>query len=53
MRFDRIGDTLPLPDTEELSLSFFRYSSLTLEQQDKALALWQRKWDKFVSEMVF
>uniref|UniRef100_A0A3Q3VJD7 adenosine deaminase n=1 Tax=Mola mola TaxID=94237 RepID=A0A3Q3VJD7_MOLML len=28
----------------------FRYSSLTPEQQQKALALWQTQWDKFVSE---
>lgn len=31
---------------------FFRYSSLTLDQQDKALALWQTQWDKFVSETI-
>lgn len=28
----------------------FRYSSLTPAQQEKALVLWQRQWDKFVSE---
>ncbi|KAM9351931.1 adenosine deaminase 2-A [Symphorus nematophorus] len=35
---------------KELARNSIRYSSLTAKQQEKALALWQRKWDKFVSE---
>ncbi|XP_041795114.1 adenosine deaminase 2-A [Chelmon rostratus] len=35
---------------KELAINSIRYSSLTLKQQEKALALWQKKWDKFVSE---
>ncbi|TNN00767.1 adenosine deaminase 2-A [Takifugu flavidus] len=37
---------------KQLAINSIRYSSLTLEQQDKALALWQTQWDKFVSETV-
>nr|XP_046250151.1 adenosine deaminase 2-A isoform X2 [Scatophagus argus]XP_046250152.1 adenosine deaminase 2-A isoform X2 [Scatophagus argus]XP_046250153.1 adenosine deaminase 2-A isoform X2 [Scatophagus argus] len=35
---------------KELAISSIRYSSLTVKQQEKALALWQRRWEKFVSE---
>ncbi|KAI4825579.1 hypothetical protein KUCAC02_021259 [Chaenocephalus aceratus] len=37
----------------ELAINSIRYSSLTPKQQQKALALWQGKWDKFVSENAF
>lgn len=37
---------------KELAMNSIRYSSLTLEQQEKALAQWQKSWDKFVSENV-
>lgn len=39
-----------LGSLKELAINSIRYSSLTLKQQEKALALWQRQWDKFVSE---
>lgn len=35
---------------KELAMNSIRYSSLTPKLQEKALALWQRGWDKFVSE---
>ncbi|XP_038562322.1 adenosine deaminase 2-A isoform X2 [Micropterus salmoides] len=35
---------------KELAINSIRYSSLTPKQQEKALALWKRSWDKFVSE---
>lgn len=35
---------------KQLAINSIRFSSLTPKQQEKALALWQRKWDKFVSE---
>ncbi|XP_070686609.1 adenosine deaminase 2-A isoform X2 [Pempheris klunzingeri] len=35
---------------KELAINSIRYSSLTPELQEKAMALWQRRWDKFVSE---
>lgn len=38
---------------KQLAINSIRYSSLTPKQQDKALDLWQRRWDKFVSENVF
>lgn len=38
---------------KQLAINSVRYSSLTPMQQEKALALWQRQWDKFVSENVF
>ncbi|XP_028440995.1 adenosine deaminase 2-A isoform X2 [Perca flavescens] len=39
-----------LGSLKELALNSIRYSSLTPKQKEKALALWQRRWDKFVSE---
>ncbi|XP_029008738.1 adenosine deaminase 2-A isoform X2 [Betta splendens] len=36
-----------------LAKNSIRYSSLTAQQQEEALASWQRRWDKFVSENVF
>lgn len=33
-----------------LAMNSIRYSSLTAQQQEKALVLWQESWDKFVSE---
>lgn len=41
-----------LGSLKELAINSIRYSSLTPKQQEKALALWQRRWDKFVSENV-
>nr|XP_020458684.1 adenosine deaminase CECR1 [Monopterus albus] len=38
---------------KQLAINSIRYSSLTRKQQEKALALWQRRWDKFVSENAF
>ncbi|XP_071361542.1 adenosine deaminase 2-A [Trachinotus anak] len=38
---------------KELAMNSIRYSSLTPKQQEEALALWQRRWDKFVSENAF
>ncbi|CAK6960179.1 adenosine deaminase 2-A [Scomber scombrus] len=38
---------------KELAMNSIRYSSLNPKQQEKALALWQRRWDKFVSENAF
>ncbi|KAM9376344.1 adenosine deaminase 2-A-like isoform 1-T2 [Pholidichthys leucotaenia] len=35
---------------KQLAINSVRYSSLTPAQQEKALAIWQRRWDKFVSE---
>ncbi|XP_037624524.1 adenosine deaminase 2-A isoform X1 [Sebastes umbrosus] len=42
-----------LGSLKELAINSIRYSSLTPKQQEKALALWQRRWDKFVSENAF
>uniref|UniRef100_A0A665UIE5 adenosine deaminase n=1 Tax=Echeneis naucrates TaxID=173247 RepID=A0A665UIE5_ECHNA len=38
---------------KELAKNSIRYSSLTPKQQKEAFALWQKKWDKFVSENAF
>ncbi|XP_017274354.1 adenosine deaminase 2-A [Kryptolebias marmoratus] len=38
---------------KQLAMNSIRYSSLTSEQQNKAMAEWQRRWNKFVSENVF
>ncbi|XP_030633456.1 adenosine deaminase 2-A [Chanos chanos] len=35
---------------KELSMNSIRYSSLSPEMKEKAFAIWQKKWDKFVSE---
>lgn len=35
---------------KELAMNSIRYSSLSPQLKEKALDLWQRKWDKFVSE---
>lgn len=35
---------------KELAMNSIRYSSLTAEEQDRALAMWQTSWDKFISE---
>ncbi|XP_040895156.1 adenosine deaminase 2-A-like [Toxotes jaculatrix] len=42
-----------LGSLKELAINSIRYSSLTPKQQETALALWQRRWDKFVSENAF
>ncbi|XP_005734823.1 adenosine deaminase 2-A [Pundamilia nyererei] len=38
---------------KQLAINSIRYSSLSPEQKEKALSLWQRRWDKFVSENAF
>ncbi|XP_072291451.1 adenosine deaminase 2-A [Eucyclogobius newberryi] len=35
---------------KELAINSIRYSSLPAQQQEKALAFWQKKWDKFIFE---
>ncbi|XP_056455147.1 adenosine deaminase 2-A [Gadus chalcogrammus] len=35
---------------KELAMNSIRYSSLPPNLQEKAMALWQRKWNKFVTE---
>ncbi|KAJ8002876.1 hypothetical protein DPEC_G00163510 [Dallia pectoralis] len=35
---------------KELAMNSIRYSSLSPERQKEALVMWQRKWDKFISE---
>ncbi|KAL4659449.1 adenosine deaminase CECR1-A-like [Arapaima gigas] len=35
---------------KELAINSLRYSSLSPQQKEEALALWQKKWDKFVCE---
>ncbi|KAK5867779.1 hypothetical protein PBY51_012242 [Eleginops maclovinus] len=42
-----------LGSLKELAINSIRYSSLNPKQQEKALALWQRRWDNFVSENAF
>lgn len=39
-----------LGSLKELAMNSIRYSSLTPKQKEEALALWQKKWDTFVSE---
>ncbi|XP_028263792.1 adenosine deaminase 2-A isoform X2 [Parambassis ranga] len=38
---------------KQLVINSIKYSSLTNAQQEKALALWQNSWNKFVSENAF
>lgn len=35
---------------KQLAMNSIRYSSLTAQTQDKALAMWQKSWDKFITE---
>ncbi|XP_059190695.1 adenosine deaminase 2-A [Centropristis striata] len=42
-----------LGSLKELAINSIKYSSLTPVLQEKALALWQRRWEKFVSENAF
>lgn len=35
---------------KELAMNSIRYSSLTEQQQEKALAMWQKRWDKFIAD---
>ncbi|XP_034541197.1 adenosine deaminase 2-A [Notolabrus celidotus] len=44
------GSSSHLGSLKQLAMNSIRYSSLSPKQQEKALALWQRRWDKFVSE---
>ncbi|CAF98874.1 unnamed protein product, partial [Tetraodon nigroviridis] len=46
------GNRSTVGTLKQLAMNSIRYSSLPPGQQDEALALWQRQWDKFVSEMV-
>uniref|UniRef100_A0A8C9Y203 adenosine deaminase n=1 Tax=Sander lucioperca TaxID=283035 RepID=A0A8C9Y203_SANLU len=47
------GISSHLGSLKELAINSIRYSSLTPKQKERALALWQRRWDKFVSENAF
>ncbi|XP_037538711.1 adenosine deaminase 2-A [Nematolebias whitei] len=38
---------------KQLAMNSIRYSSLTAQQQEKAMDEWQRRWNKFVSENHF
>ncbi|KAJ8391064.1 hypothetical protein AAFF_G00096850 [Aldrovandia affinis] len=44
------GMNAHLGTLKELAINSIRYSSLSPQLKDKALTLWQRKWDKFISE---
>ncbi|XP_039987833.1 adenosine deaminase 2-A isoform X1 [Xiphias gladius] len=44
------GLTSHIGSLKQLAINSIRYSSLTPKQQEQALALWQRRWNKFVSE---
>lgn len=46
------GSSSHLGSLKQLAMNSIRYSSLSPKQQEKALALWQKKWDKFVSQYV-
>lgn len=35
---------------KELAMNSIRFSSLTGQEQEQALAMWQKRWDKFISE---
>uniref|UniRef100_A0A668A612 adenosine deaminase n=1 Tax=Myripristis murdjan TaxID=586833 RepID=A0A668A612_9TELE len=47
------GKSSHIGTLKQLAVNSIRYSSLSPEQQEKALSLWQRRWDKFVSENSF
>ncbi|XP_061139401.1 adenosine deaminase 2-A isoform X1 [Syngnathus typhle] len=47
------GNGSHLGTLKQLAINSILYSSLSPELQNKALGLWQMKWDKFVSENVF
>ncbi|KAG7523131.1 Adenosine deaminase 2-A [Solea senegalensis] len=42
-----------LGSLKQLAINSIRYSSLTPKQQEKVLAMWQIRWNKFVSENAF
>ncbi|KPP71006.1 adenosine deaminase CECR1-A-like, partial [Scleropages formosus] len=44
------GMSSNLGTLKELAINSLRYSSLSPQQKEEALALWQKKWDKFVVE---
>lgn len=46
------GSSSHIGSLKQLAMNSIRYSSLSPKQQEKALALWQKKWDKFVSQYV-
>ncbi|KAM9855003.1 adenosine deaminase 2-A [Aulostomus maculatus] len=41
-----------LGSLKQLAINSIKYSSLDPRQQERALALWQTRWDKFVSENI-
>ncbi|CAN9498723.1 unnamed protein product [Ophioblennius macclurei] len=47
------GNKSNLASLKQLAINSIRYSSLSPPLQEKALALWSTKWDKFVSENAF
>ncbi|XP_074534533.1 adenosine deaminase 2-A [Halichoeres trimaculatus] len=46
------GTSSHVGSLKQLAMNSIWYSSLNPKQQEDALALWQRRWDKFVSEIV-
>ncbi|KPP71007.1 hypothetical protein Z043_110116 [Scleropages formosus] len=44
------GMSSNLGTLKELAINSLRYSSLSPQQKEEALTLWQKKWDKFVYE---
>lgn len=44
------GISSHLGSLKQLAINSIRYSSLSPKLQENALALWQKRWDKFVSE---
>ncbi|KAM3869789.1 adenosine deaminase 2-A [Diretmus argenteus] len=47
------GMSANIGSLKELAMNSIRYSSLSPKQQEEALALWQKRWLKFVSENSF
>eukprot|EP00057_Strongylocentrotus_purpuratus_P014243 XP_011668717.1 PREDICTED: adenosine deaminase AGSA isoform X2 [Strongylocentrotus purpuratus] len=46
------GETTGLKLLKQLALNTIKYSAMAKAEQTTAMALWQAKWDKFVTEMV-
>ncbi|KAI2665563.1 Adenosine deaminase 2-A [Labeo rohita] len=44
------GLSANLGTLKELAMNSIRYSSLSLQLQDKAMTVWKEKWNKFVAE---
>lgn len=47
------GLTSDIRTLKELAINSIKYSSLPSQQKEKALAIWQKKWDKFVYDNLF